>query len=245
MESAGQMTGGELAEVLRELAAARDQARDRAHLLSMDARRRFGDLELEIQNFERKLALRTDWVTEHVAATARGLMQALAALASRAEPEPARVRDLMSREPITCCPSESLSDAAQRMWEGDLGALPVVDDQRRPVGMLTDRDICMFAYARGSALSELIVGEAMSPGAHSCKPTHTLRSAMDLMVTHQVRRLPVVGDDGALVGIVSLADVARLTQAPSLATPEVRVWVPSVLAGICESIQAERGLRGS
>jgi len=230
----------ELAALLRELHVARDEARSRRPLMGMDTRRRLADLELEIESFERKLAARKDWVSEQVTTAARGLASALTTLTARAEPEPARVRDLMCPDPVSCRPFESLSEAAARMWETDVGALPVIDEHERPVGMLTDRDICMCAYSRGAALAELSVAEAMSSGARTCKPTHTLRSAMDLMVTHQVRRLPVVGDDGVLVGIVSLADVARLAQTPSGTSHDARVWVPSVLAGICESIPAER-----
>jgi CBS domain-containing protein len=233
MESAGQMTR-ELKQVLRELASARDEARVRAHLLSMDARRRLADVEQEIENFEHKLAARGDWVAEHVMATARGLTRAVAELASRPEPEQTRVRDLMSPSPITCRPADDLRLAAQRMWEGDFGVLPVVDEARKPVGILTDRDICMAAYTRGRALAELSVADAMSRGVRTCKPSHSLRSAMDLMVTHQVRRLPVVSDEGTLVGIVSLADIARFTQAPSSLSHEARVWMPGVLAGISE-----------
>lgn len=234
-------TSGEVEAVLRELEAARNAARARLHLLSMDTRRRLADLEDEIENFEHRLAARKDWIAEHVMTTARGLTHALSVLAARNEPEPARVRDLMSSDPVTCRPFENLSEAAQRMWEGDFGVLPVIDEQGKPIGMLTDRDICMCALARGAALTELSVEDAMSRGAQSCRTTHTLRAAMDLMVTHQVRRLPVVEEGGALVGIVSLADVARLTQVPAASSQEARVWVPSVLAGICESIATERG----
>jgi CBS domain-containing protein len=233
METAGQ-SSKELQQALRDLTSVRDQARVRAHLLSMDTRRRLADLEQEIESFEQKLAARGDWVAEHVVATARGLVQSVIELVSRPEPEQTRVRDVMSREPRSCRPTDDLSRAAQLMWEGDFGVLPVVDDERKPIGVLTDRDICMAAYTRGVALAELTVTDAMSRGVCSCKPSHTLRSAMDLMVTHQVRRLPVVGDDGALVGIVSLADIARLTQAPTSLSHEARVWVPGVLAGISE-----------
>jgi CBS domain-containing protein len=239
MIAAGQVSC-ELDAVLGELAEAREAARSKVHLLSMDTRRRLADLEDEIENFQLRLSARKDWIADHVAATARGLTQALCALAARSEHETARVRDLMSHDPVTCRPSEKLSAAAQRMSEGDFGALPVVDEQGKPIGMLTDRDICMCACASGSALSELSVGEAMSRGAQSCKPTHTLRAAMDLMVTYQVRRLPVVEESGALIGIVSLADVARLAQTPALHGNEARVWVPSVLAGICVSVAAGR-----
>ena len=244
MEAAHKITR-ELDEVLQELAAARDEARVKAHLLSMDTRRRLADVELEIENFERKLSSRGDWVAEHVLATARGLSHAVAELMSRTEPEPTRVRDLMSRDPVTCRPADSLCEAAQRMWEGDVGALPVVDEAGKPLGMLTDRDICMFARQRGDRLSQLSVADAMTHGVRACKPTHTLRSAMDLMVTYQVRRLPVVAEDGALIGIISLADVARLTQASSTLSHEARAWMPGVLAGICENAGRARTSRAS
>jgi len=239
MKPVGKMSG-ELETVLGDLAKARDEARLKAHLLSMDTRRRLADVEIEIENFEQKLSTRGDWVAEHVIATARGLLHSVTDLASRPEPEPTRVRDLMSRDPISCHADDSLCDAAQRMHDGDVGALPVIDDQGNPIGMLTDRDICMSAWASGTSLKSMSVADAMSHGAKTCRPSHTLRSAMDLMVTYQVRRLPVVADNGALVGIVSLADIARLAQAPAALSHEARAWMPSVLAGICESTVALR-----
>jgi CBS domain-containing protein len=237
MATSSQLTR-EINPVLRDLSAARDEARLRAHLLSMDTRRRLADIEQEIETFERKLAARGDWVAEHVIATARGLTHAIADLMSlRGAREPTRVRDVMSRQPRTCHAADSLSSAAQLMWEGDCGVLPVVDDAGRPIGMLTDRDVCMAAYTRGLPLAEICVSTAMSASLCACKPTDTLRSLMDLMATQQVRRVPVVSEGGQLVGIVSLADIARLTQAPTLLSQEARIWVPGVLAGISEPAQ--------
>jgi CBS domain-containing protein len=227
----------DLSEVLRELIGARDEARLRAHLLGMDARRRLADIETEIEAFERKLSARGrgEWIAEHVVATARGLTRAVSDLiGSRPEQEPTRVRDLMQRSPVSCRPQDRLNVAAQRMWEGDFGVLPVVDDSDKPIGMLTDRDVCMAAFAQGGSLAEHAVEAAMSQPVVTCKPTDTLRALMDSMATHQLRRLPVVGEDGKLLGIVSLADIARLAQAPSLSSHEARVWVPGVLAGISE-----------
>ncbi|MDF3071792.1 MAG: hypothetical protein K0R38_7393 [Polyangiaceae bacterium] len=234
MGMAGHFTA-DVNQVLQDLARARDEARLRAHLLGMDARRRLTDLESEIEAFEHKLTSRGDWVAEHVVATARGLTRAVGELvAQRPEQEPTRVRDLMKRDPVTCGPSDDLSEAAKLMWEGDFGVVPVVDDQGRPIGMLTDRDVCMAAYKRGVSLRELTVESAMSRSVASCRPTDTMRLLMDAMATYQVRRLPVVDDAGKLVGIVSLADIARLAQAPTLLSQEARVWVPGVLAGISE-----------
>ena len=241
MGTTGKLTR-EINQVLRDLVGARDEARLRGHLLSLDARQRLADIEREIESFERKLSARGDWVAEHVIATARGLTHAISDLmVSRQETEPTRVRDVMTQQPRTCQPSDDLNHAAQLMWECDCGALPVVDASGRPIGMLTDRDICMAAYTRGLPLGELSVAGAMSGAPLTSKPTDTLRSVMDSMSRHQVRRVPVVSDDGRLVGIVSLADIARLAQAPTVLSHEARVWVPGVLAGISEPSSAANG----
>jgi CBS domain-containing protein len=224
----------EINEVLRDLVGAREEARLRAHLLSMDARRRLADIEQEIEIFERKLASRGDWVAEHVIGTARGLTRAIGELIARREPEPLRVREVMSREPLSCRPADSLSRAAQLMWDGDCGVLPVVDEAGKPIGIVTDRDICMAAYTRGLPLAELAVSGAMSTAVYTCKPTDSLRTLMEEMATRQVRRVPVVAEDGSLIGIVSLADIARFGQMPSPLSHDARVWVPGVLAGISE-----------
>lgn len=115
--------------------------------------------------------------------------------------------DIMNREVATCGPQDSLNRAAQLMWERDIGCLPVVDAENRPVGMITDRDICMAAYTQGGALSSLQVGNAMSRDVSTCDANDTIDRAERRMREHQVRRLPVV-DSGKLVGIVSLNDIA-------------------------------------
>jgi CBS domain-containing protein len=233
----------EINQVLRELVGARDEARMRAHLLGMDARRRLNDLEQEIESFERKLSSRGEWVAEHVIASARGLTHAIGELIGPRQQQAAvHVRDVMSREPVAVQPSDSLNRAAQLMWEADCGAVPVVDATGQLVGMLTDRDVCMAAYTRGLALHELSVSGAMSTNLFTCRQGDTLRSVMELMTTQQIRRVPVV-DDGKLVGIVSLADVALLAQAPQSESHEARVWVPGVLAGISQP--AHHNGRGS
>jgi len=220
---------------LRDLVAVRDEARLRMHLLSLEGRTRLGELETEITNFERQLSARGDWVAEQVVSGARDLTQALVELLDTSRKSgTTRVRDIMHKDVATCHPWDTLNRAAQLMWEADCGAVPVVDEQDKLVGMLTDRDVCMAAYTRGLTLADLAVHSAMSEHPFSCKPEEPLTSLMSLMTTHQVRRVPVVSEGGRLVGIVSLADVARLAQAPSAESTEARSWVPGVLAGISE-----------
>jgi CBS domain-containing protein len=122
-----------------------------------------------------------------------------------------KVEQLMTKEVRACSPSHPLNCAAQILWESDCGIVPVVseDDHGRVVGTLTDRDICMAAYTQGKPLYEISVGSAMAQKVYSCTPATTLDEVMGTMQAAQVRRLPVVDEAGQLLGMVSLADLAR------------------------------------
>lgn len=119
------------------------------------------------------------------------------------------IQDIMTRHVQTCGAYESVNAAAQRMWEFDVGAVPVLDDKERVVGMLTDRDICMAAYLHGVPLRQIIAAEVMSKTLVSCPPDATIADAEELMERNQLRRLPVVDGERHLAGIVSLNDIAR------------------------------------
>jgi CBS domain-containing protein len=122
-----------------------------------------------------------------------------------------KVEDIMTVSPVTCRPDDSLSDAARAMWDHDCGCVPVVegDGEPRAVGIITDRDICMCAYSRGLPLGELRVHDAMARNPCTCSPFDSIETAERLMRDAQVRRLPVVDAAGTVVGILSLADIAR------------------------------------
>jgi CBS-domain-containing membrane protein len=120
------------------------------------------------------------------------------------------VGDLMTKTVRCCGPQDSLDTAAHQLWDGDCGALPVVDGpERRVVGMLTDRDICMAAHFRGRPLGQITVERVMSSKVQSCHTGDEVSSAEATMKSAQVRRLPVVDDAGQLLGMISLADIAR------------------------------------
>lgn len=120
-----------------------------------------------------------------------------------------KVQDLMTKKVRVCHLEEVLSNAAQAMWEGDCGAIPVLDQNGIAVGMLTDRDICMATYTQGLPPQAISVRSAMSRELLSCAPDDTLPHAEELMREHQIRRLSVINDKGELVGILSLNDLAR------------------------------------
>jgi len=115
------------------------------------------------------------------------------------------VRDIMTPNPRTVSPDDSLESAARIMRDEDTGAVPVVRDGR-PIGMLTDRDIVIRAVADGGATSRA-VREIVTERLISVSPEASTREATELMSEHQIRRLPVVEND-RLVGIVSLGDLA-------------------------------------
>lgn len=122
------------------------------------------------------------------------------------------VKDLMSTDPVTVSPDHTLEEAAGAMWDHDIGALPVVAGGQQALGMITDRDICMGAYTQGKGLHDIRVGEVMSTAVLGCLATDTVAHAEQIMQRGQVRRLPVADEEGRLVGMVSLNDIARASR---------------------------------
>ncbi len=119
------------------------------------------------------------------------------------------IQDLMTRDVVTCRPEDSAGHAARLMWEHDCGVIPVVDAERRPVALVTDRDLCMAGYTTGRSLFDIRVESAMSKGVRAARVTDAIGTAESAMRQSRVRRLPVVDADGRLVGVLSLSDLAR------------------------------------
>ena len=117
------------------------------------------------------------------------------------------VKEVMTSEAVSCTPETSLASAAGLMWEHDCGVLPVVDDVRKVVGVITDRDICMAAAMRPRPASEISVSEVISGEVYACRPEADVREALNIMRREKVHRLPVVGTDGELQGILSMNDI--------------------------------------
>jgi CBS domain-containing protein len=119
-----------------------------------------------------------------------------------------KVESLMKRAVRSCRAEDTLQTAARLMWDNDCGCVPVVDDARHVIGMITDRDICMAALHQGRPLAELVVSSAMSWRVVSVRPGDGIDVAEERMRASQIRRLPVVDEAGRIVGLVSLADIA-------------------------------------
>jgi CBS domain-containing protein len=118
------------------------------------------------------------------------------------------VREVMTSEACTCTPETNLAAAAMLMWEHDCGVLPVVDDARKVVGIITDRDICMAAAMRPLPMSEITVKEVISGQVHSCTPETDIREALKTIQREKVHRLAIVGTEGELHGVLSMNDIA-------------------------------------
>lgn len=115
------------------------------------------------------------------------------------------VSEVMTPNPRTLELSDSVRDAAVIMRDEDTGAVPVVEDGR-VVGMITDRDIVIRAIADGDY--EATIDDIVTDDVVTVTPGMSTADASQLMSEHQIRRLPVVDEDGNLVGIVSLGDLA-------------------------------------
>jgi CBS domain-containing protein len=124
------------------------------------------------------------------------------------------VKQIMQVDILFCRREDRLSRATQLMWDGDVGVLPVVDEDMRPVGMITDRDICMATYSQGLPPQALSVCGAMARVVFTCGPEYSLEQAQEIMRQNQVRRLPVVDETGRLVGLITLGDIAREAMRP-------------------------------
>lgn len=144
-----------------------------------------------------------------------------------------RVEQLMSKPAVTCGKDDTLNTAARLMWDHDCGAVPVVGDGGKVVGVVTDRDICMAAFTQGKPLQAIPVSRAMSSDVIACHPEDSIDDAELRMAEKQLRRLPVVDAAGHPVGVLSINDVAR-DAATSLGGNGAQREVARTLAAICQ-----------
>jgi CBS domain-containing protein len=139
----------------------------------------------------------------------------------------ATIADLMTPEPITVRPDDTVQRAAQLMDELNVGALPVCDDEDHLVGIVTDRDITVRAIAAGLHPAITSVDLVMSDRVRSCTPWQSPDEVLQQMATVQIRRLPVLDGADRLIGIVALGDLA--VRVPSAAVEEAlrRISTPA------------------
>lgn len=144
-----------------------------------------------------------------------------------------KVKDIMNRDVHSCRPETDLAMAAMQMWDGDFGVLPVLANGGTVVGMITDRDICMATATKRRDPGEIHVEEVITGQVYGCAPDTEIHDALKIMEQRRVRRLPVMStEDGKLVGILSLNDVALKAQADAKADLSAQD-VETALKSIC------------
>jgi CBS domain-containing protein len=125
----------------------------------------------------------------------------------------ATLKDIMTKDPITVRSDDSAQKAAGLMKDNHVGPIPVLDQERKLIGMVTDRDLAIKVVAEGRP-ADTKVSDVMSRDLFTCGPNDNVKEAIRMMETHQVRRVPIVDDQGHLLGIVAQADLATRTEKP-------------------------------
>lgn len=118
-----------------------------------------------------------------------------------------KVRDVMTCNVFTCRPETDLAAVAKIMWDGDCGAVPVVDGGGKAIGMITDRDICMAVATQNLSASEIPVSKVFSGKLYACESGDSVKDALKVMGREKVHRLPVINKFGMLEGILSMSDI--------------------------------------
>jgi CBS domain-containing protein len=122
-----------------------------------------------------------------------------------------KVQDVMTKDVIFCAPQDNLADAANLLIQRDCGVLPIVDEAKKVVGIVTDRDICIAAASRNVKPSDINAADFTDKKVVSCKANEKIEDVLKKMKRYQIKRLPVTSQDDTLVGIISVADILSAT----------------------------------
>jgi CBS domain-containing protein len=147
-----------------------------------------------------------------------------------------KIKEIMTSPVQVCAPGTNLAEAATMMWDSDCGALPVVDHDGKVVGMITDRDVCIAVATKGRPAAEITVWETTTGKVFSARPDQDVKEALHLMEKEKIRRLPVVDDDGTLLGMLSMNDLILVAEerrgrtAPALTASDLVQALKSISA---------------
>lgn len=118
-----------------------------------------------------------------------------------------KVKDVMRQPAISCSADTNIGAAVEILWKHNFGLLPIAGRDGKLQGVVTDRDICIATGTRNRLPGEIAVGEIASKPAVTCQAEDEIHEALLTMAEKQVRRLPVVNGEGALVGVLSMDDI--------------------------------------
>jgi CBS domain-containing protein len=122
----------------------------------------------------------------------------------------------MTEELVYGLPSDTVTKVAQMMKKEDIGPVPIVDNEesKTPIGIVTDRDLALKVVGEGRDPNTTRVEEVMTRKLITCRADDNVENAMKAMAQYQLRRIPVVDNDGRLIGIIAQADVATRVDQP-------------------------------
>jgi CBS domain-containing protein len=136
----------------------------------------------------------------------------------------------MTMNPVCCLPDETVDKAAQFMKSEDVGSIPVVQNRQsnRLIGIVTDRDLAIRVVAERRDAEATKVRDVMTQNPVTCLVNDDLRRAFNAMAEHKVRRIPVVDENGNIIGIIAQADVATRADEPTKTAEVVKeISIPS------------------
>ena len=127
-----------------------------------------------------------------------------------------KCNEVMTKNPVCCLPSDMVIKAAELMKSGNIGSIPVIDNEQteKLVGIVTDRDLALKIVAEGRDAKSTNVEAVMTRKVVTCLADDDLQKALDAMAEHQLRRIPVVDNDNKVLGIIAQADVATRVDRP-------------------------------
>jgi len=161
-----------------------------------------------------------------------------------------KVKEAMTQSAVCCGLETNVGSAVELMWNRNVGMLPVVDNDGKLVGVVTDRDVCIAMGTRNRLPGELTLGEIAIRHVFTCKPNDDVHEALYEMGKHQVRRLPVVNDQGVPQGVLSVDDLmvhselGKLRGACELSAEEVASTLKQVY-GLREPIVHSKVMRAA
>jgi CBS domain-containing protein len=155
-----------------------------------------------------------------------------------------KVRGIMTQPVQSCGLDTNIASVVQTMWQHDCGVVPVINDSGEAVGVVTDRDISVALGTRDVPASSVTARQVMSQPVVGCAPEDDCFTVLRTMEAQRVRRLPVLGIGGVLLGIVSLDDIVKRAAAAPAGDP-LRVGVVEVLAAIGGHQSAARTLQAA
>ncbi len=122
------------------------------------------------------------------------------------------VKNILSRkgnEVVSISPDSTLLETARVLRENKIGAILACDPDGKMCGVISERDIVIAIARSGAGVLENKVATCMTTGVYTCKAEDTIKQVMEVMTSRRIRHLPVVGDDGGIVGMISIGDVVK------------------------------------